>query len=109
MIRVSIRVDGTGCLRRLEAEGHSLTGGRDFSPSCAAASALLRTAAEIISAEDGVETRVSLPDEGRMLLETGAVPAERVDRFRGITDFLACGLLRLEREDPGSLRVAIVE
>ncbi len=107
MIRVSVRLDESGCLRSLEAEGHSFSEGRDFSPPCAAVSALLRTAAEILAAE--TEARVSLPGEGRMVIETGAIPREKTERLRGVTDFLVYGLLRLERENPGDLRVEIVE
>ena len=44
-----------------------------------------------------------------MVIETGAIPREKTERLRGVTDFLAYGLLRLERENPGDLRVEIVE
>ena len=109
MIRISVELYGSGCLRRLEAEGHSFKAGRDFSPACAAVTALLRTGAELFAAEEGVEARISLPEEGRMFFEISGIPAEKIDRMRGVTDFLAYGLLRMARETPGDLEVTVLE
>ena len=109
MIRVSIQLDEDGCLRRLNAEGHSFRKGRDYSPACAAVSALIRTAAELCEAAGRVPARISLPEEGRISIEIDGTPPKDRGRNQGIADFLVCGLLRIEKEAPGELELTVTE
>ncbi|MDR3200281.1 MAG: ribosomal-processing cysteine protease Prp [Spirochaetales bacterium] len=117
MIQVSAVLDGEGCLRSLSAQGHSfkkrrLLGrfrqGQDFSPACAAVSALLRTAASLFEAEAELEVSVLLPAEGSMELNIGKIPPPLVGRCRGITDFLVCGLAQISEEAPKDLSLRVV-
>jgi uncharacterized protein YsxB (DUF464 family) len=106
MIQVSLETDSGGCLRRLQARGHSFLKNRDYSVACAAVSCLLRTAAGLFEAE--MDSRISLPLEGNMDITIGKIPASLRERFRGITDFLVCGLVRISEEAPEELSVQVV-
>jgi uncharacterized protein YsxB (DUF464 family) len=108
VIQISATVDGEGRLRSLSAEGHSFRKGGDFSPACAAVTALLRTAAGLLEAEPDVETHVSLPAEGSMVLNVGKIPNTLTGRYRGITDFLICGLARISQEAPEDLDMRVI-
>ena len=101
-------LDGEGCLRGLAAQGHSFLRGKEFSPVCAAVSALLWTAAGLFEAEDRLGARVSLPAEGEMKISITVVPAALTERCRGITDFLVCGLARIAAETPDDLDFRIL-
>ena len=109
MISVSVTLDGAGCLRGLTASGHSFLRGKDFSPACAAVSALLRTTAELFEAEPGLAARVSLPAEGKMEVAIAGIPAALAERCRGITDFLVCALARIAAEEPDDLDLKVVQ
>jgi uncharacterized protein YsxB (DUF464 family) len=108
LICVSVRLDGEGCLRGLVAEGHSFLRGEEFSPACAAVSAFLGTAAALFGAENAAASRISLPSEGKMEMDIGEVPAAFLDRWRGITDFLVCGLARVSAEAPEDVKLKII-
>lgn len=105
MIRLSLELDDKGCLSVLEAEGHSLKRGGDFSAECAAVTCLVRTAAAVCEAEPALGARVSLPGEGRFSLRIAGVPASLRERFRGITDFLVSGLERISQDAPEELAI----
>ncbi|MCL1818570.1 MAG: ribosomal-processing cysteine protease Prp [Spirochaetaceae bacterium] len=109
MICVSVTLDGDGCLRGFTAGGHSFLRGKDFSPVCAAVSALLRTAAELFVAEDVLGARVSLPEEGKMEVTIAGIPTALTERCRGITDFLVCALARIAAEEPDDLDLKVVQ
>ena len=109
MICVSVTLDGEGCLRSLRASGHSFLRGKAFSPACAAITALLRTAAELFEAESGLQTRVSLPEEGKMEVSIAGIPAALQGRCQGITDFLVCGLARIAAQAPDDLDFKVLQ
>jgi hypothetical protein len=66
----------------------------------------LRTAAGLFEAEGAADARVSLPAEGNMDITVGKIPVSLRERFRGITDFLVCGLVRVSEEAPEDLVVS---
>jgi uncharacterized protein YsxB (DUF464 family) len=109
LIYFAIELDGEKCLRRLTAEGHSFRRGEDFSPACAAVTALVRTAAILFEAERAVTSRISLPGEGWISLDIGKIPPDLAGRYRGITDFLVCGLIEISRDAPEDLEIRIIE
>ena len=109
MIRVSVRLDGEGCLSRLDADGHALRQGKEFSPVCAAVTVLFRTAASLFEAETELKSRISLPAAGQILMEIESIPAAHKERYRGITDFLVFGLLQISRDTPEELEVQFIE
>jgi uncharacterized protein YsxB (DUF464 family) len=87
----------------LHAAGHALRNNQEFSPACAAVTVLLRTAAELFDAENGIETDIRLPEEGLLDINIGEVPQDKRDRCKGFTDFLLYGLLRIAKEAPSDL------
>ncbi len=109
MIRVRASVQGNGCLRTLEATGHASRVSSGFSPVCAAVTAILRTGGELLGAEKELKVRVSAPEEGSFTVQVGEVPADRVDRIQGITDFLLFGIQRLAEDAPGEVSFIIKE
>jgi uncharacterized protein YsxB (DUF464 family) len=109
LICVSLRLGGEGCLRGLTAEGHSFLRGADFSPACAAVSSLLGTAAALFGAESSLSSRISLPSEGKMEMDIGEVPAVLLERCRGITDFLVCGLARVCAQAPEEIKLEVLQ
>lgn len=100
MIRVRASLAGNGCLQALEATGHAFRVASGYSPVCAAVTAFLRTAGELLGAEKELEVRVSAPEEGSFALRVGEVPSHRVCRIQGITDFLLFGIQRLAEDAP---------
>lgn len=100
MIRVRASIGGNGCLQTLEAQGHAFRAASGFSPVCAAVTAFLRTAGELLGAEKELEVRVSAPEEGSFALRVGEVPSRQVCRIQGITDFLLFGIQRLAEDAP---------
>jgi uncharacterized protein YsxB (DUF464 family) len=109
LIRVRLTLDGKGRLSSLSAQGHSFRQGLDFSPACAAVTALLRTAAGLFEAQGEVEAHISLPEEGNMEIHIGEIPDSLSGRYQGITDFLVCGLVRISTEAPKDLDVQVVQ
>jgi hypothetical protein len=69
----------------------------------------VRTAATLFEAETAMESRISLPEEGRMSLEIGKIPPALAGRYRGITDFLVCGLMEISRKTPEDLEIQVNE
>ncbi len=100
MIRVRASVQGNGCLRTLEASGHASRVRGGFSPVCAAATAILRTAGELLASEKELHVRVSATETGLFTVQVGEVPNHKRDRIQGITDFLLFGIQRLAEDAP---------
>jgi hypothetical protein len=67
----------------------------------------LRTAAELFGAENAADAWISLPSEGNMDIKIGEIPLSLGERFRGITDFLLVGLVRISEEAPEDLSVQV--
>jgi hypothetical protein len=68
----------------------------------------LRTAAGLFEAESGTDARISLPAEGSMDITIGKIPVSLRERFRGITDFLVYGLVRISQEAPEDLSIQVL-
>jgi len=69
----------------------------------------MRTTAELFTAESCLSAQVSLPGEGSMDLDVGVVPESLTGRFRGITDFLVCGLALINAEAPEDLQLRVTQ
>ena len=109
MIRVRASLEGNGCLQTLEATGHAFRVASGYSPVCAAVTAFLRTAGEILGAEKELEVRVSAPEEGSFALRVGEVPSHKICRIQGITDFLLFGIQRLAEDAPDEVSFIFTE
>ncbi len=107
MIRVRLELDAYGLLSSLETEGHAavLTGAE--SVACAAVSALVRTAARLIEAREGVEHRGEAPSDGYLSIRVYRVPRRHRRWLLGVTDYLVAGVQDVERDYPDDCRVDI--
>lgn len=109
MIRVALQHDRSGCLRRLEMEGHAGGAPAGANTVCAAASALARTAARVLDAASGIELAGTADDEGRLEVQVTSYEREVANYLKGVSDFLLVGLRDLEREYPDEVGVLVGE
>lgn len=107
MIRVRLELDAHGLLSSLETEGHAAVLSGSESVPCAAVSALVRTAARLIEAREGVEHRGGAPSPGSMSIRIQRVPRRQRSWLLGVTDYLVAGVQDVERDYPDDCRVDI--
>jgi uncharacterized protein YsxB (DUF464 family) len=107
LIRIAIQIGKEGCLKALEADGHSLRGKAGTDIVCASASAFLQTIARLYYVEEGVILEGSAEREGHMSLYCVTLPPEKVERMKGMTDFLLLGLNDLKSDFPENIDVII--
>ncbi len=108
MMSLTVSLSPNGCLERLDASGHVDGPGRGANLACAAATALVRTAAEILHARADVRCTGAAPVEGALTLVVEAVPPASAEWVRGVTDFLLRGCTRLQTEAAGALELQIL-
>lgn len=107
MMSVSVSLDADGRLERLEASGHADGGARGANLACAAATALLRTAAEVLHHRVGVVCVGEAPGEGELTFTVRSVDPGAREWLLGVTDFLIQGCRRLQTEAAGSLVLTV--
>lgn len=107
MIRIFVEVDRQGCLRRYTATGHAGAGGRGEDLTCAAVTALLRTAARLLYRQKDLGVRGAAPEAGQMEVKISGVPASCRMWLQGITDFLISGIRDVQEERPGEVMLEI--
>jgi len=106
---VTLRIAGDGCLAALSAAGHAgrLPAGRNV--ACAAASALVRTAARQLADAGLVVEGEAARTAGRIDFTVGPVPDGRRAWLRGTTEFLVRGLRDVALEYPAEVDVRLFE
>jgi uncharacterized protein YsxB (DUF464 family) len=108
MMSVVVRLSPAGCIEELRASGHAGEGRRGGNVVCAAATALLRTAADVLSARTGVRCEGEAPAEGELRFSVKEVPTDSLEWARGVTDFLLQGCGRIGSEAPEAVSVQIL-
>jgi uncharacterized protein YsxB (DUF464 family) len=108
MMSVEVTLSSAGYVEAFSATGHAGGGRRGGDVVCAAATALLRTAADVLHARSGVRCSGVAPDEGELRFVVTEMPAESLEWARGVTDYLLQGCLRIQQEAPRSLVVRIL-
>jgi hypothetical protein len=106
-MEVKVSFDSEGIISRVEARGHAGSEPSGSNPACAAATILLRTAYETLSAISGLEASGEAPSPGMLHFVVKRYPAGSTQRLLGIGDFLLVGLSGVEREYPGKIHVII--
>ena len=101
---MTLAIDPQGLLRELRATGHANWARRGNDIVCAAATALMRTAAATFEERPRLEFRGGAGD-AELWFAVGEIPAGMIDWARGVTDIVRRGLNDLECEYPKSLRV----
>jgi len=106
-IIVIVEVDSEHLLKSFVSTGHAGQG-----TVCAAASALLRTAARLLAGMPELRAHGSAPEAGKLQcsIEPGSsLSEERRVWLRGVTDFLVRGLSDISREYPDEVNVTVKE
>jgi uncharacterized protein YsxB (DUF464 family) len=99
-------VSPDGLLRGFEAEGHAGVATRGSNIACAAATALLRTAAGLCAGR-GLVRSGSAEAPGRLLCELVAPSPAARDWLSGVSDYLIKGVSDLRDEFPGEIAVRV--
>lgn len=107
MIRVRVTVTVEGALSRLEMHGHVSpshgTSGSNL--TCAAVTGLVRSCAEAIDRNPGLQAHGAAEDEGEFQLAVIAVAETQVAWLQGVTDVLLTGVRRLQLDTPGEIEL----
>jgi hypothetical protein len=109
VIRLRVRLHADGSLGGFSASGHAGAGGKGGDIVCAAATALLRTAAGLLAGQPDLAVEGGSPAEGQMHLSLPKAPAAKREWLRGVTAMLVAGLTDLAREYPERLELRIEE
>lgn len=108
MIRIRLELDTHGLLSSLETEGHAVASSGGESVACAAVSALVRTAARLIEARQGVDYHGGAPSAGSLSIRVKHVPKRQRRWLLGVTDYLVAGVQDVERDYPDDCKVDII-
>jgi uncharacterized protein YsxB (DUF464 family) len=107
VIFIDIKLKKNEILKSLKASGHAFNSKKGNDIVCAAATCLLRTAANLISNEKDIKSKGSAEKPGKMEILLDKYPESKTDWLTGVTGFLKKGLLDLEREFPDNIKVNI--
>lgn len=107
MIRIRLILDDEGLLSSFRSTGHAGRRRERGDPACAAATALLRSAARTVAGHPGIDWEGDAPEPGRMSLIIRDCPSGDRSWLRGVTDVLLQGLGDLAGEVPESLTCTI--
>lgn len=105
MITIIIKQDDRGCIRKCDAEGHSLLANQGSDILCAAVTILLRTVSRVLHTDKGIGFKINAPETGKLGFIVKWIPESKISRMQGISDFLMFGLKDLEAEYPGRLKL----
>ncbi|MGO8694505.1 MAG: ribosomal-processing cysteine protease Prp [Rectinemataceae bacterium] len=107
MITAKIILDEHGVVSRFEAEGHAFFARSGGDIVCSAFSVLARSAYESLAALPGAALDAQAQERGSFGFRLTELPSASTERAGGITDCLLLGLYGLERDYPGSVRLAV--
>ena len=105
MIDITLWLDNGGCLCGIDASGHSgsAEAGKDI--ICAAASAILRTAARTLEVEHSVSLEGNAEERGELHLRVFLLDRSYIDWLKGVSAFTVIGLKDLASAYPDYCRV----
>jgi hypothetical protein len=106
VIRVTVETGADGVPRSVSADGHSLAFEIGQNIVCAAATVLLRTAARLLEATDGIEVTGGAGERGRLAFSVAVLDESRIGYAKAVGDYLIQGMSDLEREFPGECALA---
>jgi uncharacterized protein YsxB (DUF464 family) len=106
VISVIIELFPDGCLKALHARGHAATAKKGSDLLCAAFSALLRTALNVLDREKRLIVKGDVENEGRAELALESCPDDTTAWLKGVTDFLLTGLFDLMAGYPQNLSIS---
>ena len=107
MIEIRISVDGSGNLKSLRAEGHSMSAPQGNNIVCAAVSTQLRSLVRVVESGNGCQGLIKADREGFLELELESTADVRW--LAGVTDVLLAGLIEIERDYPGECSLKLIK
>ncbi len=107
MIRVEVHVASNGLASRVSAEGHGLRAPFGGDVVCAAASAILRSAARTFECASAARVSGEAREAGRLEFAVELVGDDSAEWARGVSDSLIRGLADLASEHPEAVAVRI--
>jgi uncharacterized protein YsxB (DUF464 family) len=105
-VRIRLVVSPEGLLRGFEAEGHAGSVARGSNIACAAATALLRTAAGLCAGR-GIVRSGGAAAPGQLHCELASPSPAARGWLEGVSDFLIKGVNDLRDEFPGEIAVQV--
>lgn len=107
MIRVSIRVDGSGLLRRVDVSGHAAfeVAGKDI--VCASVTALVRSAVRVLEIDSRFAIQGNTEAPGQLFFSVGSVDPAGDEYLRGVSSFLILGLGDIASEFPDRCMIEV--
>jgi uncharacterized protein YsxB (DUF464 family) len=103
---VKVSLDVNGCLSGFSSLGHS-QGKEQGNIVCAAISALVRTASRVICIDTNIPIQGDIVEKGSLQFKILAVPENKIQWLKGITDFLIQGLNDIHSEYPHDICIEI--
>jgi uncharacterized protein YsxB (DUF464 family) len=107
LIRVLLHLDAKDCLSYIEVNGHAGYGKKGEDIVCAAATALVRTAAHVVSGQKQLMSATKAPDTGIIQLRLDSYPDQMREWVKGISDFLLTGFSDLKSDYPQNIDIKL--
>ncbi len=109
MINVTLWLDISGCLKGIDANGHSGSAARGKDLICSAVSTLLRTVSRTLEIEPSVELFGSTEEQGELRLRCNLLEESKREWLGGVSSFIVLGLKDLEAEYPSFCRIQLIK
>ncbi len=107
MINIRINLDSNGCVKVIEARGHSSEGIKGQNVLCGAVTVLLKSAAKVIYSDNTIKSSGTAEEPGNLYFKIVDLPVERRSWVKGITDILIAGLFDLEGQFKNEINVIL--
>lgn len=107
MINVDIELSKKTIIKSLRASGHALYNNKGNDIVCAAATCLLRTAANLLANDKSLKVTGNAEKPGNLEMILIKYPEKKASWLTGVTEFIIKGLSDLENEFPDKINVNI--
>lgn len=107
MLRIRVRLESSGLLAEVDAEGHAGFARRGRDIVCAAATLLLRTVARTFEGDSGYIVEGSAESRGRLHFSVRPATGTDTDWGKGVTEMFVKGIDDLSREFPKHIELTI--
>ena len=109
MIFVRINLDSEGCLREIDARGHSYNTLEGKNVLCGAFTVMVKNVAKVIYSDTEIQSDGNAESPGNLWFKVKTVPESKKEWLKGITDILIAGLFDLESQFKGEINVILEE
>ena len=109
MIRLTVFTDGHGVLTGAEVAGHALGLQKGGNIVCAAVTVLVRTAARLLEAEEGVGITGGPGPRGEFAFEIEGVERSKIEFVKTTGSYLMQGIRDLQKEFPDDCTLKVMQ